>query len=131
MHPPVPTLFRRVSKDYRIPGTETILPIGLGIFVPVYSIQHDPDIFPNPEEFRPERFSHDSAKNINFLAFGQGPRNCIGLRFGRMQARVGIATVLMNYKVSVCHKTCASIEYCKTSVLLQPNDKIWLNFEKI
>lgn len=47
----------------------------------IYGIQHDPKYFQNPEKFDPERFNDENKKNIRpgtFVAFGVGPRNCIG-----------------------------------------------------
>lgn len=44
-------------------------------------IQHDPNYFPNPENFDPERFSDENRHNIlagTYVGFGVGPRNCIG-----------------------------------------------------
>jgi Cytochrome P450 len=51
------------------------------VLVPVYALHHDPDYFPDPEKFDPERFSDENKgniKNFTYLPFGSGPRNCIG-----------------------------------------------------
>ena len=49
--------------------------------IPTYAFHHDPEFFPDPEKFDPERFSEENKHKINPLAympFGAGPRNCIG-----------------------------------------------------
>lgn len=54
---------------------------GEGIWIPIYAIHHDPQYFPEPKKFDPERFSDDNKSSINplsFIPFGVGPRNCIG-----------------------------------------------------
>lgn len=51
------------------------------MFIPILGVQHDPELYPNPEEFNPDRFSLENKgflpKNL-FLPFGEGPRMCIG-----------------------------------------------------
>nr|CAD7398205.1 unnamed protein product [Timema poppensis] len=80
-YPALPFLDRNVQVDYKIPGTNDILEKGTTVFIPTFGIHYDPEYYPNPEKFDPERFS---AKNKNdipkyaYLPFGEGPRNCIG-----------------------------------------------------
>ncbi|KAG9429130.1 cytochrome P450 6A1 [Apis mellifera carnica] len=42
---------------------------------------------------------------MNYLAFSNGPRNCIGARFANYQVKIGLIMILRNYKVEVCEKT--------------------------
>lgn len=54
---------------------------GTSIWIPIYSLHHDPKYFPNPKKFDPERFSEankDSIAADAYMPFGIGPRNCIG-----------------------------------------------------
>lgn len=49
--------------------------------IPVWSTHRDPNIFPNPEKFDPERFSERNRNSFDpmaYMPFGVGPRNCIG-----------------------------------------------------
>lgn len=51
------------------------------LMVPMIGFHHDPQYFPNPDKFDPERFSDENKHNIvpgTYLPFGVGPRNCIG-----------------------------------------------------
>ena len=62
-------------------GTDIVIEEGIGIMLPIYPLHHDPEFFPDPEKFDPERFSDENKKNIRpytYLPFGSGPRNCIG-----------------------------------------------------
>lgn len=80
-YPVVPFLNRELINDYTFENSKITIPKGLKIWIPVYGIHHDPDIYPNPEKFDPERFSEDKIKKrhpMHYLPFGHGPRNCIG-----------------------------------------------------
>lgn len=81
-HPPVPGTPRVCNKEYKVEGTNMILKPGMMIHIPFQGIQRDPEFFPDPEKFDPERFSEENkAKRpqLSFLAFGEGPRICIGI----------------------------------------------------
>ncbi len=56
------------------------LPKGVLVAIPVYAVQRNPEIFPDPDAFQPERFLKrpELASSPAFQAFGAGPRNCIG-----------------------------------------------------
>lgn len=94
-------------SDYKVEGTPFTIRKGQMVFIPVYAIQNDPAIFSNPEKFDPDRFTaKEEAKRSPYvyLPFGQGPRNCVGLRFGLMQAKIGIAMLLNNFKFEPCSR---------------------------
>lgn len=69
--------------------------------------------------------------NITFLAFGDGPRNCIGLRFGLMQARVGMAILLSNFEFSICDRTTVPLQIDNNSAILSPLGGMWLNIKNV
>lgn len=80
-YPPSPLTDRTCTIDYKIPGTDYTVAKGSGIMIPIMAIHHDPEIYPDPETFNPERFSPENKHKINpytFLSFGAGGRNCIG-----------------------------------------------------
>jgi cytochrome P450 family 6 len=72
-------------RDYKLPspsGNGTIiLPAGTGVYIPVLGLQNDPQYFPEPEKFDPDRFTEEnkrSRQKYTYLPFGEGPRICIG-----------------------------------------------------
>ena len=100
----------------------------------MYALHHDADIYPNPEVFNPENFNEDAIEArhpMTYLPFGDGPRNCIGSRFAIFQTKVGLITILRNYKVDVCEKTMIPYEFIKTSFLLTPKGGIYLKLTKL
>ncbi|XP_059612803.1 cytochrome P450 6A1-like [Phlebotomus argentipes] len=133
-HPVGGLLVRSLKDDYKVPKMDVVLEKGTQLFIPVLAIHHDPDIYPDPDKFDPERFTPEAVKSRHpyaFLAFGEGPRNCIGMRFGMMQTKIGISCLLMNYKFSPCAKTKYPIEYMKSSALLSPIGDCWFKVDKI
>lgn len=99
--PPAPNVLRKCTNDFNVPDSDIIIEKGTIVFIPAYSMHHDPEIYENPEMFDPERFSLEQVKSrhpVAFLGFGDGPRDCVGLRFGRMQSRIGLVTLLRNYR---------------------------------
>lgn len=68
--------------------------------------------------------------NVTFLPFGNGPRNCIGLRFGLMQAKVGMVTLLSNFEFSICEKTNVPLKIDNKKTVLSPAGGIWLNIKR-
>jgi cytochrome P450 family 6 len=127
-------LIRVANERYEVPNGRVTLEKGMSVFVPVYAIHKDANYYPNPEEFDPERFSPEETKKrhpYTFLPFGEGPRSCIGIRFGQLQTKFGLAVLLSKYQFRVNEKTREPIELEPLSVLMAPKGGIWLEAEKI
>jgi len=63
-----------------------------------WASHHLPNVFPDPEDFRPERFSPEATSAIPkgaYVPFGGGSRTCIGMRFGQLEVRT-IATLILS-----------------------------------
>lgn len=84
--------------------------------IPVLGIHRNPEIYDNPMEFRPERFVNSSngatseTKGCFYLPFGDGPRNCIGMRMAKVTTKIGMATVLAKFTVELVDKSLANNE---------------------
>ncbi|KZC03734.1 putative cytochrome P450 6a14 [Dufourea novaeangliae] len=81
-YPVLPVLMRRASTNYTFKGTNITIPKNTNIWIPVRGIHLDPDIYPKPKVFDPERFTKEavSARHpMSYLPFGDGPRNCVGM----------------------------------------------------
>ncbi|XP_014218866.1 cytochrome P450 6A1-like [Copidosoma floridanum] len=133
-YPPGASLFRSTSAPYTFNGTNVTVPKNFKVVIPVWAIHHDPEIYPNPEKFDPERFSNENESRrhpMNYLAFGDGPHNCIGSRFAHYQTKIGIATIINKYKVDVCDKTCIPYRVDPRSVIPSPIGDIYLKITKL
>jgi cytochrome P450 len=62
-----------------------------------WASHHLPDVFPQPEQFQPERFAPDAPALPRgaYIPFGGGSRTCIGMRFGQLEVR-SIATLILS-----------------------------------
>ncbi|CAF3757439.1 unnamed protein product [Rotaria sp. Silwood1] len=106
MYPPFTRFERVASNNYQLGNYD--IPKGTIISVPVYPIHHDPNIWPEPEKFIPERFlPTEKAKRhpMTYLPFGDGPRNCIGMRFALLEAKLAIVKALRLVEIQKCDKT--------------------------
>ncbi|XP_044761156.1 probable cytochrome P450 6a14 [Coccinella septempunctata] len=133
-YPPVPNLNRVCTKEYKVPDTDLVLEKGIKLMIPIIGIQHDPEFYPEPEKFDPDRFSEENKKtrpSFTFLPFGEGPRICIGARFGLMQTKVGLIALLSKYEFSVNKRTREPLEYDKKVFIMSVLGGIWLDFEEI
>lgn len=134
MFPPLARVDRVCTKQYTIPGTSIQLNPGNVIAIPLYGIHMDPEYYPDPQEFKPERFMNEDKKDRAshlYLAFGAGPRNCIGLRFAMLSAKLAMVELIKNFKFSTCEKTVDPIQFDKRSLLLKAQGGLWVRIEKL
>lgn len=88
----------------------------------------DEEYYGEPEKFVPERFVDERSAGKIYLPFGDGPRNCIGLRLGKMQTKVGIVLMLLNHRYEL--KSKRDMEFDPKLFLLTPKDPIKLRIVK-
>lgn len=134
LYPPVGSLIRKALVDYKIPETELVIPKGTLITIPVYGIQRDPEIYPEPDTFDPDRFALEAVQKrhpYSFLPFGEGPRNCIGMRFGQIQSKYGLATIIDNFEISINAKTQEPLKIDLSTPNMGAKGGIWLDITKI
>lgn len=134
IYPPLARIDRQCTKKYTMPGTNVTINVDDVIAISVYGIHMDPDIYPEPGEFRPERFSEDEKKDRPahmYLAFGGGPRNCIGLRFALTSSKIALISLVRNFKFTRCSKTMDPVKFNKKSLLLKPESGLWVHVEAI
>ncbi|XP_043945401.1 cytochrome P450 3A30-like [Protopterus annectens] len=94
------------SKTVEINGVT--IPKGTVIMVPLYALHRHPNHWPDPEEFRPERFSKENRETMDpyaYMPFGTGPRNCIGMRFALLNMKLALTSVLQNFSFEPCKET--------------------------
>lgn len=83
LNPPVFAMLRRANQNYVIPGTNMRVDKNTSVIVSNYVFHKDPQYFPDPEKFDPERFTKENIASrhpMTFFPYGDGPRNCIGYK---------------------------------------------------
>lgn len=98
-YPVLSVLTRGCGKDYQIPGSNITIEKGVEVFIPVLGLHRDEKYYTEPLKFNPDRFNDDDLIGSNqvtrpYYPFGDGPRNCIGMRLGQMQSKVGLVLML-------------------------------------
>lgn len=130
LYPPV-YLFITRKANKEVQYGSLCIPSGMIIQVPVHHVHYDPSLWPNPEKFDPERFSPDNRPKINPLSwqpFGQGPRNCIGMRFAQMEVKHALARILHNYHLVPCEKTEKRLTIKYATVTQSPLKGVYAKF---
>ncbi|CAH0600633.1 unnamed protein product [Chrysodeixis includens] len=98
-YPPVQLLDRACNKTFK--WKDLTVDAGTPVYINVLGIHYNEKVYPQPDEWRPERFinSSDNDNNdFNFLPFGEGPRFCIGKRYGMTQIRCALAQLITKYR---------------------------------
>ncbi|KAG5325190.1 CP4C1 protein, partial [Pseudoatta argentina] len=77
-----------------------LIPAGTTLHIDINAIHTDPNFWPNPEVFDPDRFLPENIQNrhpYSYIPFSAGPRNCIGQRYGMLQMKIMITSLIHNF----------------------------------
>lgn len=99
LYPPAWVGARRTVRDFELAGVE--VPAGLACAYSSWVTHRLPDVWDQPDAFRPERFEPEARARLPrgaYVPFGMGPRVCIGKRFGYTEVQVIAATLLRRFE---------------------------------
>src|SRR5438552_9711103 len=102
LYPPAWMQMRFVAKEVELDGVH--LPVGTLLMLSQWVIHRLPEIWGDPEAFRPERWNPENGQQIppgGYFPFGGGPRMCIGMPFAQLEAKLILATIFQNYTPQV------------------------------
>lgn len=100
------------------------LPKGTMVMMSQWVTHHDARFFPEPEQFRPERWTEEFTKQLPkyaYFPFGGGPRLCIGFQFAQMEAVLLLATLAQRYRLTLLPGQTITIQ---PSITLRPKEGI-------
>ena len=98
-NPVVPIISRRVKQDWTFGGKT--YPAGTDISPSIYLVHHNPQVWEEPQSFRPERFLERSYKPWEYMPFGFGNRTCIGMAFAYYELSIFVTEFVrrMNFNI--------------------------------
>jgi cytochrome P450 len=92
LRPVVPVVGRVLKKDMRIGGYD--MPAGSAVGACIYLAHRNPNVYPEPEQFKPERWLGVTPDPTTWLPFGGGVRRCVGLAFALYEMKIVLGTML-------------------------------------
>ncbi|XP_046641989.1 cytochrome P450 4C1-like isoform X2 [Daphnia pulicaria] len=117
MYPSVPAFERTVQEDVQI--GKYLIPAGCTLGCLTLATHRNPEVFPDPLVFNPERFFADEANGRHpyaYFPFSAGPRNCIGQRFALLELKIILSSLIRRFK----------FEFSSDAELLIPSHQITL-----
>ena len=123
LYPPAWAMGREAVNDCEIGGYP--IRAGTTIYMSQWVVHRDPRFFERPEEFQPERWTDEFARQLPrfaYFPFGGGPRICIGNRFAMMEAIFIIATTVQRFRLEGQSER-PVIPF--PSITLRPTDGVW------
>lgn len=125
----VPGIARNLTKEIEIDGHP--IPSNVMVIMHLYELHKDPEQFPNPDVFDPDRFLPENSQKrhpYSFIPFSAGPRNCVGQKFGMRNSRCLVAALLRKYKVK--SETSPEEVQCFNEIVLRPQNGLRIAFEE-
>ncbi|KAL1430292.1 hypothetical protein MTO96_015171 [Rhipicephalus appendiculatus] len=124
---------RKCEQEYEYKGIK--IPSGMSILVPAFQMHHDPKLWNDPEAFIPERFSTENRSKIEpmaYQAYGNGPRNCVAMRFAQLVLKFTLAKLLSSYRLVLDpNKHKGDLKIGSSFTLAYPLDGVWLKLQEV
>ncbi|XP_054694263.1 thromboxane-A synthase isoform X1 [Grus americana] len=129
MYPPAFRFTREAAKDCVVLGQR--IPAGAVIETAVGHLHHNPEFWPEPEKFIPERFTEEAKKERHpfaYLPFGAGPRGCIGMKMGLLETKITLLRILQKFQFKTCPETEIPLQL-KSKATLGPKNGVYIMLE--
>jgi cytochrome P450 len=97
LRPVISIVIRRLTEPVEIGGYE--LPAGVSVTPSVYLVHRNPEIYPEPDRFLPERFIDNPPGTYTWIPFGGGVRRCLGASFAQFEMAVVLKELVKRYEI--------------------------------
>lgn len=128
--PPVPQFITRTCVKECDIGPYHFVP-GVQVNIPAKEMHEDPDIWPEPEKFDPNRFLNTTYSPMSWLPFGAGPRNCVGMRFADMEYKMALVRLLQNYRLEFGNGSEDPLKTMENGLLFRPKCGVQVRVVKL
>jgi cytochrome P450 len=118
LRPIIPMVVRKIQVPMMVHGYE--LPAGTVVAPNIFLTQRRPDLFPDPDEFRPERFLGVKPDPYTWFPFGGGIRRCLGMAFALYEMKIVIASILS--RLDLCLAPGSTGRLARRSITFAPSD---------
>jgi hypothetical protein len=98
LRPVLPNAEPRLTKQTVRIG-EVEYPPGVALLASAYLVHHDPDVYPEPHAFKPDRFLGRSPGTYTWIPFGGGRRRCLGASFALQEMKIVVAATLRRFRL--------------------------------
>ncbi|KAL6883208.1 cytochrome P450 [Trichoderma longibrachiatum] len=107
LKPSVPGGLPRVAPPEGLMIDGEFIPGGTVVAVPTFTVQRDPRFWPDPNDFRPERWDGLSTEKVPWLPFTRGQWACPGRNLAMMEMRMVLSRIALQYNVAFAHSDAA------------------------
>jgi cytochrome P450 len=97
LRPVIAIVIRHLTEPVEIGGYE--LPAGVSVTPCVYLVHRNPEIYPEPDRFLPERFLDNPPGTYTWIPFGGGVRRCLGASFAQFEMAVVLRELVRRYEI--------------------------------
>ncbi|XP_018494923.1 cytochrome P450 3A19-like [Galendromus occidentalis] len=125
LYPPVTGFTNRVATD-EIDHDGVKIGAGLSLVFPTQVAHNHPRNFENPLCFIPERFKESLRHPLAYQPFGDGPRNCVGMRSALLAMKLAVCHIFRSYEL----RTDEQVEIVNKVLISQPREVV-LRAEKL
>jgi cytochrome P450 len=106
--PVVPVVARHAGQAFELGGY--VIPAGSTLMASIYLVHNDPETYPKPDEFLPERFLNGTPEGGAWIPFGGGVRRCMGARFAELEMKVVLTQVLATARLKPVGKSAEGVK---------------------
>jgi len=114
LRPVIALVLRKLVEPMEIGGR--LLPAGVSVAPSIYLVHRNPEIYPEPERFRPERFIEQPAGTYTWIPFGGGVRRCLGASFAEFEISVVLRELVTRRRLRPVGKPEHSVRSTITNV---------------
>jgi cytochrome P450 len=114
LRPVIALVLRKLVEPMEIGGR--LLPAGVSVAPSIYLVHRNPEIYPEPGRFRPERFLEQPPGTYTWIPFGGGVRRCLGASFAEFEMSVVLRELVMRRRIRPVGKPEHSVRSTITNV---------------